>query len=109
LSDQLTSLIKHQLFAKSVGTTAGGEVCRPSEVNVSVRLHSERHSERQEAWIAPGDYIVGDLNGVVGVPAGIVEDVLAVIPGIVQADEKCAEGIRAGRSVQDVFREFRGR
>jgi regulator of RNase E activity RraA len=88
-----------------VGTTAGGEVCRPSEVNVSVRLQSEH----QEAWIAPGDYIVADLNGVVRVPAGLVEDVLAVIPGIVEADEKCAEGIRMERSVKDVFREFRGR
>ncbi|KAL3495800.1 ribonuclease E inhibitor RraA/Dimethylmenaquinone methyltransferase [Aspergillus germanicus] len=97
--------LKFPLFAKSVGTTAGGEVCRPSEVNVPVRLHSEN----QDVWIAPGDYIVADLNGVVSVPAGIAEEVLSVIPGIVEADEKCAEGIRAGRSVQDVFREFRGR
>ena len=80
-------------------------MCRPSEVNVSIRLHSEH----QEAWIALGDYIVADLNGVVRVLVEIIKDVLAVIPGIMQADEKYAEGIQVGRSVQDDFREFRGR
>ncbi|OJI83505.1 hypothetical protein ASPTUDRAFT_65763 [Aspergillus tubingensis CBS 134.48] len=97
--------LKFPLFARYAGTTAGGAVCRPSEVNVPVRLHSEH----QEAWINPGDYIVADLNGVVRVPRETVEEVLDVIPEIVEADRKCAEGIRAGRSVQDVFKEFRGR
>jgi len=93
------------LFAKSVGTTAGGEVCRPSEMNVAVRLNSDN----QDAWINPGDYIVADCNGVVRIPQELVEQVLEVIPAIADADSKCAEGIKAGRSVQDVFKEYRGR
>lgn len=96
---------KCQLFAKSVGTTAGGEVCRPSEVNVPVRLDSQS----QEAWIEPGDYIIGDLNGVVRLPQELADQVLDAIAGIAEADAKCAEGIKAGRSVQEVFQEFRGR
>lgn len=94
-----------QLFAKSVGTTAGGEVCRPSEVNVPVKLHSQN----QAAWIEPGDYIIGDLNGVVRLPQELAEQVLDAIPAVAEADAKCAEGIKAGRSVQEVFKEFRGR
>ncbi|GMF80376.1 unnamed protein product [Aspergillus oryzae] len=93
------------LFAKSVGTTAGGEVCRPSEVNVPVRLNSEN----QDAWINPGDYIIADLNGVVRLPQELAEQVLDAIPAIADADAKCAEAIKAGRSVEDAFREFRGR
>ncbi|CAG7971907.1 unnamed protein product [Penicillium salamii] len=93
------------LFAKSVGTTAGGEVCRPSEVNVPVRLHSDN----QDAWINPGDYIIADANGVVCLPKHLAEQVLEAIPAIAEADKKCAEGIKAGRSVQEVFKEFRGR
>ncbi|KAL4789675.1 ribonuclease E inhibitor RraA/Dimethylmenaquinone methyltransferase [Aspergillus venezuelensis] len=93
------------LFAKSVGTTAGGEICRPSEVNVPVKLHSEN----QEAWIYPGDYIIGDLNGVVRLPQELAEQVLDAIPAIAEADAKCAQGIKAGRTVQEVFKEFRGR
>lgn len=94
-----------QLFAKALGTTAGGEVCRPSEVNVPVRLHSDL----QDAWIQPGDYIIGDLNGVVRLPQELAEQVLEVIPAIAEADAKCAEGIKAGRTVQKVFKEFRTR
>ncbi|KAJ5232407.1 hypothetical protein N7468_005363 [Penicillium chermesinum] len=97
--------LKFPVFAKSVGTTAGGEVCRPSEVNVPVRLNSEN----QEAWVAPGDYIIGDLNGVVRIPRDLAEKVLDLVPAIADADVKCAAGIKAGRSVQEVFKEFRGR
>jgi len=80
------------LFAKAVGTAAGGEVRRPSEVNVPVRLNSDA----QEAWIQPGDYIIADLNGVVRLPEELAERLLDAIPETAEADDKCAEGIRAG-------------
>lgn len=88
-----------------MGTTAGGAVSRPSEINVPVRLNSQD----QEAWVRPGDFLIGDLDGVVCVPAELVENVLEVIPKIVEADEKCAEGIKQGRGVAEVFKEFRGK
>ncbi|KAF2629846.1 RraA-like protein [Macroventuria anomochaeta] len=91
------------LFAKGVGTTAGGPVCRPSEVDVPVKLNSDAY----EAWVNPGDYIIADIDGVVCLPKELAEDVLGVVESIVRADEKCAEGIREGRSVEDVFKEFR--
>ena len=93
------------LFAKSVGTAAGGEVCRPSEVNVPVRLNSDN----QDAWIAPGDFIIADLNGVVRLPQELAEQVLQLIPAIAEADVKCAEAIKAGRTAKATFEEFRGR
>ena len=74
-------------------------------MNVPVRLDSQN----QEAWIEPGDYIIGDLNGVVRLPQELADQVLDAIAGIAEADAKCAEGIKAGRSVQEVFQEFRGR
>ena len=81
-------------------------MCRPSEINVPVRLHSR---DQPNAWVRPGDYLIADLNGVVCLPEEMAEQVLDLIPGIAVADEKCAEGIRAGRSVEEMFREFRGR
>ena len=66
-------------------------------------------SPDQEAYIRPGDYIIADIDGVVVVPGDLVEKVLEVISGIVAADEKCAEAIKNGRSVQEAFKEFRGR
>lgn len=87
------------LFAKAVGTAAGGEVRRPSEVNVPVRLNSDA----QEAWIQPGDYIIADLNGVVRLPEELAERLLDAIPETAEADDKCAEGIRAGGTVEEVL------
>lgn len=93
-----------QMFAGGVGTTAGGPVSRPSEVQVPIKYSSPH----QEAWIYPGDYIVADLDGVVVLPASLVDQVLDVIPKIVGADEKCAEAINGGMSVQEAFKRFRG-
>ena len=63
----------------------------------------------QESVINPGDYIIADIDGVVCLPADLAEKVLDLIPGIVAADERCAEAIRAGMSVQEAFATFRGK
>ena len=83
-----------------MGTTAGGAVCFPSEVNVPVTLQSLI----QESTINPGDYIVADRDGVVVCPADLVEKVLEIIPAIAEADRKCAEAIKRGVSVQEAFK-----
>lgn len=87
-----------------MSTTAGGEVCRVSEVNVPIKLNSAI----QEAWVVPGDYIVADLNGVVCIPEALLEDTLKALPELLEADKRCADGIKRGRKVEEVFREFRG-
>lgn len=70
-----------------------------------VRLKSEHY----ETWIEPNDYIIADLDGVVCIPGHLVEKVLEVIEPIVRADERCAEAISAGQSVEQAFKEFRGK
>ncbi|KIW09770.1 hypothetical protein PV08_11870 [Exophiala spinifera] len=91
------------VFGRAVGTTAANEVCRVSEVNVPVKLNTSK----QDVTISPGDFIVADLNGIVCLPRELADAVLDVIPGKVATDNKCADGIRNGRSVEDVFKEFR--
>lgn len=86
-------------------TTAANDVCVASEVNVPVRITSGL----QDAWVHPGDYIIVDLNGVVCVPQELVEEILNVIPSKVLEDELCAQGIRDGRPVQEVFKGLRGK
>jgi regulator of RNase E activity RraA len=81
-------------------------VCRPSEVNVPVQLQSS--IQENGVTISPGDFIVADLDGVVCLPKDLAEQVLSIIPAVVEADGKCAAGISKGRSVEDVFKEFRG-
>ena len=93
------------MFARGVGTTAGGEVCRPSETEVPVKLQSEI----QEATIDAGDYIIADLDGVVCLPRSLARQCLDAIPAIAGADEKCAEAIESGMSVEEAFKKYRGR
>lgn len=93
------------MFARGVGTTAGGAVCRPSEIQVPVKLTSTV----QDALIHPGDYIIADLCGVVCLPRDMAEKCLAAIPAIAAADEKCAEAIREGMSVEEAFKTYRAK
>lgn len=93
-----------QVFARGTGTTAGGAVCFPSEVDVPIKLQSSI----QDATVNPGDYIIADQDGVVALPSDLAEKVLQLIPGIVDADVKAAEAIRGGMSVQEAFKTFRG-
>lgn len=92
------------MFAKGVGTTAGGEVCQPSEINVPVKLASTI----QDVTIQPGDYIIADLDGVVCLPSALAEKCLATIPAIASADERCAKAIKEGMSVEEAFKTYRG-
>lgn len=66
-------------------------------------------SSIQEAIINAGDYIIADQDGVVCLPADLADDVLEAIPAIAAADEKCAEAIRGGMSVQEAFATYRGK
>ncbi|KAK7216230.1 hypothetical protein V2G26_004233 [Clonostachys chloroleuca] len=93
------------LFARTHGTTAGGAVCFPSQVSVPIQLQSSI----QEATINPNDYIIADKDGVVVLPADLAEQVLEIIPKVVSADEKCAEAIKGGMSVEEAFATFRGK
>ena len=51
--------------------------------------------------------MIADLNGVVCLPGELADAALDAIPGITVADRKCADGIEQGRTVEEVFKEFR--
>lgn len=95
--------LEYPVFARDVGTTAPQEVLRVSEVNVPVRLQSGE----QEAVVCPGDYLVGDLNGVVCVPRGLAEKAVRLLAGLVEADERIARDLAGGRPFGESSREHR--
>lgn len=56
-----------------------------------------------------GDIIFCDpLEGVVAIPAELLEDVLILMPKLVDADDKVKEAIQTGMSVAEAFKKYRG-
>ena len=64
-------------------------------------------SEDQEAIINPGDYLIGDLNGVVCLPQDVAEKALDLMQSQVEADEKIGADIKRGRTFSEASKEHR--
>ena len=95
--------MSYPLFAKDIGITAGAEVCKPSEVQVPVKLQTDL----QEAVIYPDDYLVADMEGVTCVPKDLVEETIEQAKKFRQADELSAVDIAKGYPFVDVARKYR--
>ncbi|KAL2037588.1 hypothetical protein N7G274_009701 [Stereocaulon virgatum] len=95
--------LNYPVFARDVGTASPQEVLRVSEINVPVRLQSPN----QEAIISPGDYLIGDLNGVVCLPQELAEKAIGLMSSQVEADERIAEDLKRGRTFGEASREHR--
>ena len=74
-----------------------------NQVNSPVCLQSED----QDLVINPGDYLIGDLNGVVCLPKELAERAVSLIPSQVEADERIAEDIKAGVSFAQSSKKHR--
>jgi regulator of RNase E activity RraA len=59
-----------------------------------------------EVVIAPGDYLVGDRDGMVRVPRGIAEDVLAQAEKAIATENKVRTAILAGVDPQQAYLQF---
>ena len=75
----------------------------PSKINVPVRLQSAD----QEATISPGDYLIGDLNGVVCLPKKLAEKTVALMASQVEADERVKVDIENGVGFEEASRKRR--
>lgn len=73
-------------------------------VDVPVRLQSDE----AEMTINPGDYLIGDLNGVVVLPADLAERAIPLMAKQVAADEKMAKAIGEGMTFSEASKKFRG-
>lgn len=97
--------LDYPVFAKDVGTTAPQELLRVSEVNVPVRLQCEE----QEAVVCPGDYLIGDLNGVICLPQGLAEKAVMLMESQVEADKRIKRDLEGGRPFAESSREQRAK
>lgn len=97
------------LWARGSGTTAGGEVCFASEINVPVEIQHTEDGMVHKSIVNPGDLIFADVDGVVCVPQELVERVAEIVPQLAEVDAACLEDVKKGRTVAESFAERRGR
>ena len=98
----------YPVFARDVGTAPPAELLKVVGVNVPVKLaHNEACPQDME--IRPGDILIGDLNGVVVLPAELAEQALELIRKGVAGDDKVMEAIRGGMSFEEATGKFRVR
>lgn len=83
------------VFARAVAPNAGGaEYCGELQVPVSCGGQV----------VTPGDWIVGDEDGVVVVPAARMEESLKIAGRILQAEKRIAKAIRTGVDLGEILR-----
>jgi regulator of RNase E activity RraA len=59
--------------------------------------------------VRPGDLVFCDAgNGVVVIPQEKVLEVISMLPGLVEADERVKEDVGKGMTVQEAFKKHRG-
>ncbi|KAI0762088.1 RraA-like protein [Trametes elegans] len=99
------------VFARGHSTLGQSPFTRPSEVNVPVAIRSPDVSEEDfpAVQVTPGDWMVADEDGVVCVPAGRAEDVIALASKGREIDDRCMQDIKAGKGVQETFKKHRGK
>ncbi|KAL6719745.1 hypothetical protein ACLMJK_001666 [Lecanora helva] len=95
----------YPVFARGVGTAAPQGEVKVGEINGPVQfLFGDK-----EMTISPGDYLIGDLNGVVCLPKALADKAVALMGSQVEADERIARDLARGRSFQEASREHRAR
>jgi regulator of RNase E activity RraA len=74
------------------------------QINVPVKLQSDE----QDAVIRPGDYLIGDLNGVVCLPKDLAEKVIPLMGPQVEADKKTGLELDRGMTFVEASKKHRG-
>jgi regulator of RNase E activity RraA len=93
----------YPIFARDVGTAPPAQLLKVVAINVPVRLQTDE----QDMEIRPGDYLVGDVNGVVVLPVELAAEALPLMRKQVEADGQMAVEIGNGMSFQEASKRFR--
>lgn len=56
--------------------------------------------------VFPGDFIFGDTDGLLIIPAAVVDEVMLLCEGLLQEEIEERENIKGGMSIEDVFNTY---
>ncbi|KAL1988766.1 hypothetical protein VTN96DRAFT_7650 [Rasamsonia emersonii] len=88
------------VWARGTSTVGTGAEAKPGERDVPISFGG--------VTISPGDIIICDaLEGVVVIPRALLDDVLALMPQLVEQDDKAKADVEQGVSVFEAFKRHR--
>ena len=88
----------YPVYSRSRWMRTGKDRVRVDGYNVPVTIGGVR--------VEPGDYLLGDANGVVVVPAGHALEIIDIAQGIREAEENIRAAIESGQSLADARRQY---
>ncbi|KAE8153533.1 ribonuclease E inhibitor RraA/Dimethylmenaquinone methyltransferase [Aspergillus avenaceus] len=91
------------IWAKEPGTAPPYPVVKVTGINVPLTI--SEGSDR--VTVKPGDYIIADLNGVVCLPADLVDSVIPLMERQADADEKVRGAVLGGMGFVEAVGLFR--
>lgn len=94
-----------KLFARSTSSLGSNTFTRAAELNASVHFTSPEQHE--PLTINPGDYIVGDADGVVVVPPSVAQECLALCEERFRIDEQTMDALRRGEPMGPTIARLR--
>lgn len=120
ISGRCRDLAEHRaqnfpVFARGHSTLGQSPFTRPSEINIPLTIKPVPSAEPNDGdefptmTVQPGDWVVGDEDGVVCVPRELEDRVLELAAKGREVDALCMVDIQAGKGVQASFKLHRGK
>lgn len=114
ISGRCRDLAEHRaagfpVFARGHSTLGQSPFTCPCAVNIPLTISTPDAPEFPAVKVEPGDWMLADEDGVVCVPQAMLQDVLALAEKGRAIDERCMQDIKVGRSIQETFKEHRGK
>lgn len=117
ISGRCRDLAEHRaanfpVFARGSSTVGQSPFTRPSAVNVTLNISTgaeEGSGFPPTMKVEPGDWVLGDEDGVVCVPREMTEKVVELAQVGREVDAKCLADIKSGLGVAETFKRHRGK
>ncbi|KAK7057228.1 4-hydroxy-4-methyl-2-oxoglutarate aldolase [Favolaschia claudopus] len=98
------------VFARSHSTLGQQSFTRPSAINIPLCITPPSNSSNYtfpSVTVEPGDWIIGDEDGVVCVPRAMEDEALKEAASRRAIDSQCMVDIQAGKGIQATFAKYR--
>ena len=102
------NVLQFPVFARGTSTLGQASFTRASEVNTPLLIEGETNAF-PAVTVRPGDWIVADEDGVVCVAHEFELQVIELATEGRRVDAFCMAAIKAGKSIQSTFEEYRRR